>query len=214
MVDEEKILAALATLPLGGNEEGLIPAFGVYLTRMYSGYYNRISYRFEKILQKKRGSAMQQIASPLLIEAGHVCAFNTFGGIMKSQEWDALVRPMLQTREDWVRAIVVWIRALGWGHWEIKELVAGKKLSVKIQDSYESNGYLEMYGLSSIPECYLATGAVAGIMNLLYHGDITQNPELSEEFYERLFKGADSFKSREIRCRSMGDAFCEIISTR
>ena len=214
MVNEEKIAEALETLPLGGNEEGLIPAFGVYLTRMYAGYYNRISYRFEKILQKKMGHGVQQLARPLLIEAGHVCAFNTFGGIMKSQEWEALVGPMLENREDWVRAIVVWVRTLGWGDWQIKQLVPGRKLTVTIEDSYESEGYLEMYGCSTTPECYLATGAVAGIMNLLYHGDITLKPELTEAYYEELFKSSGSFGSRETRCRSMGDPICEITAMR
>jgi len=93
-IDEPAILEALVKLPLTGNEEGLIPAFGVYLTRMYSNYYNLISYGFEELLIKKKGPHMKKVSRPLLVEAGHVCAFNTFGGIMESPEWYGLVVPM------------------------------------------------------------------------------------------------------------------------
>ncbi len=61
------------------------------------------------------------VAAELFIEAGHACAFNTFGGIMTSAEWDALVLPMLKTREDWVFGMVGCVNALGWGTWKVLE---------------------------------------------------------------------------------------------
>ncbi|NQZ20173.1 MAG: hypothetical protein HRT44_13090, partial [Bdellovibrionales bacterium] len=88
-VDYDGILNAVAGLPLMGNEEGLIPAFGVVLTR-HANYYNRISFEFIKAMEKQFGEQGRDAAEPLLIEAGHQCAFNTFGGIMTSAEWDGL----------------------------------------------------------------------------------------------------------------------------
>ncbi|MBI5750200.1 MAG: hypothetical protein HZA00_13865 [Nitrospinae bacterium] len=213
-IDEPAILKALANLPLVGNEEGLIPAFGVYLTRMYSNYYNLISYGFEELLIKHKGPQMKNVSRPLLIEAGHVCAFNTFGGIMKSPEWYGLIFPMIKNREDWVHGMVAAINALGWGKWTVKELIPNERLVLIVDGSYESNGYLSIYGKSKTPECYLATGGSAGLMNLIYYGDITTKSALDQNYYNRLFKGKGNFKCEEVLCRSKGDDHCEFVVTK
>ena len=77
-------------MPLPVNGEGLIPAFGVYVTRMYADYYNRISFAFEREMVALGGREGVAAAASLLVEAGHVCAFHTMGGVMISPEWDAL----------------------------------------------------------------------------------------------------------------------------
>src|SRR5262249_20404513 len=100
-IDEPAILAALAKLPLRGNEEGVIQAFGLYATWHYANYYNYISYEFERRLTAHLAE-LQDAAREVLVEAGHVCAFNTFGGIMESPEWAALIEPMCRSRADWV----------------------------------------------------------------------------------------------------------------
>ena len=41
------------------------------------------------------GEEGRAAACDILVEAGRVCAFNTFGGIMESTEWNALIRPTL-----------------------------------------------------------------------------------------------------------------------
>jgi hypothetical protein len=213
-VDERAIVSAVGTLPLNGNEQGFIPAFGVILTRMYADYYNKVSYRFEQALQRAFGDEASDIAAPLLIEAGHVCAFNTFGGIMQSDEWGAVVQPMLDTREDWLHGIVGVINALGWGKWSIQELAPNEKLVMDIHGSYESTGYRKYFGEASSCKCYLATGGVAGLMNLLYHVDITARPALTPEFYATSFSGDNSFGAEETMCVSKGDPHCRIVASR
>ena len=72
-----------------------------------------------------------------------------------------------------------------------------------------------MYGASRVgPTCLLATGGVAGIMNLLYHGDILARPALTAEYYEQLFHGGDQFRAREIECRALGADRCVFEATR
>jgi hypothetical protein len=213
-VDENAIVTALSGMPIVGNEEGMIPAFGVYLTRHYADYYNKISFRFEKALQKAFGDEMSDIAAPLLIEAGHVCAFNTFGGIMKSDEWYGLIHPMLDTREDWVHGMVACVNALGWGKWVVNELVPDDKLVIDIHGSYESVGYKKEYGHGDRCECYLATGAASGVMNLIYHVDISTKPVLDQAFYEKTFKDPNSFGSVEVMCEAKGDPHCRVVVSR
>ena len=204
-VDYDGILAAVGGLPLTGDAQGHINAFGVYLTRHYANYYNRISFELLRRLSADYGDEGRRIAEPLLIEAGHVCAFNTFGGIMISTEWDALIRPTLKTREDWVHGIVAVVNAFGWGRWQITKLSADEAEFV-IHDDYESVGYRAMYGAASHPVSYLAQGGVAGAMNLVYVGDIASRPTLDEAYYQRLFGQDDVFKATPLTSQATGDA--------
>lgn len=210
-IDEKAVVSAVSSLGIAGDEEGMIPAFGLYLTRHMADYYNRISFAAAR---RMAGSGLEEDARALLVEAGHVCAFNTFGGIMKSAEWDAVVRPMIETREDWVRGMVAVVNAFGWGRWAIVELEPDAKLHVAIEGSYEASGWLRDYPASDQPRCYLACGGVSGLMNLLYVGDITSAPELDEAYYNRLFRGGGGFTATEIACVAKGDPRCEIVAAR
>ena len=214
-VDNDAIVKAVGTLPLAGNEEGLIPAFGLYLTRHYADYYNRVSFSF--LHQKEaQGAEEGEKARLALVETGHVCGFNTFGGIMMSQEWDAVVKPMIDDRTDWVRGMVGVVNALGWGRWTIESLQAGdsvesgEELTVSCANSYESEGYLRDYPKRDAGgSCFLATGGVCSIMNLLYHGDITERPPRTDVYYRTLFKeGDDRFIAKETQCRAHGADKC------
>lgn len=191
-VDYEAIYAALTSMNVQGDEAGIIDAFGVYLTNHYANYYNRISFEFVSKMRDRFGDLGVEMAEPLLVEAGHVCAFNTFGGIMTSPEWDALVKPQLSSKIDWVSGMTAAVNALGWGRWSIAEANDGGATFI-IENDYESVGYLAGYGPSERPVSYLAQGAAAGIMNLVFVGNVEQKPTFDVPFYQRLFKSGDSF---------------------
>ena len=74
-IDEQKIVDALVAMPLHGNAEGLIPAFGVYLANMPADYYNLVCIRFVEAMYKaRRGRA----AKRMLVSDGEICAMNSF----------------------------------------------------------------------------------------------------------------------------------------
>ena len=208
-VDRPAITRAVAAMPLPVNAEGLIAVFGLYLTRLYADYYNRISFAFEREMTEAAGRQGVEVAAGLFIEAGHICAFNTLGGIMTSPEWDALVLPMLKTREDWVHGLVAWWNACGYGVAKVLH-VSPTQLTVRIYNDYESVGYRRMYGTADHGVCYLVTGGFAGVMNLIYLGNIQEKPDLTPEFYDRLFKRGRAFQGRMTACQAMGDPYTEI----
>jgi len=214
-INYDAIRDALVSMPIeGNNNDGLIDAFGVLLTRMYANYYCLISYRFLKKMEAEVGEDGAVIAKELLIEAAHICAFNTFGGIMESAEWQGLIKPMIINREDWVHGIIACVNALGWGFWQITELIPYEKLVIRIESGYEANSFLKMYGNSVYPISFLATGGTAGIMNLIYNGDITIHPELSPEYYIEMFKSEGAFSAIQTKCRAMGDEYDEFTATK
>lgn len=213
-IDNDTIVSAVSSLEIVGNEDGLIPAFGLYLTRHYADYYNRVSFAFLHAMER-RGPEHAAKARADLIETGHVCGFNTMGGIMLSDEWEAVVEPMIETRQDWIRGIVGVINALGWGAWGIDHL-DDHELKVSCANSYESNGYLRDYPERSAGGiCFLATGVVSSLMNLIFHGDITTRPARTEEYYKQLFhEGDDRFVAVETACRAHGAPRCEWLARR
>ena len=206
-IDEPAILAALATLDFSGNEEGLIPRFGVILTRHFANFYNRISFEF---VHRMHGSGMLVEAEDLLTEAGRRCAFNTFGGIMLSGEWDAVIKPQCQTREDWAHGMVAVVNALGWGCWRIVE-ISPTRAVIRIWDDYESTGWLGMYGKADRPISYLAAGGCEGLMSLVYGADIASAPTLDEELFRATCGGSVLFKATQTRCVAQGDAYSEFV---
>jgi len=206
-IDYLGVRTALTSMDFDGDsEDGLISVFGVMLTRMFANYYVLISSKFLFEMDAKMGEMGSIIATELLIEAGHVCAFNTFGGIMESAEWNGLIKPMIQTKEDWVHGIVACLNSLGWGGLFIKELIPNEKLVLEVVSGYESNSFLKNHNENETnkPMSLFKTGAVAGIMNLIYHGDISENPELNEEYYTKIFKSEGKFTGKQIQCRLNG----------
>ncbi len=209
-VDEAGILAALATLDFAGNEEGLVPRFGVMLTAHFANFYNRISFEF---IQRMKSTGLLEAAEDLLTEAGFRCAFHTFGGIMTSGEWDAVIKPQCKTREDWVHGMIATVNALGWGVWRIHELTENR-LVVRAYDDYESSGWIGMYGKAERPVSYLMAGGVSGVMNLVYVGDIANRPELDFDTYARVFESEARFTPRHTKSMAMGDEYTEIVAER
>lgn len=208
------IREALTGMEIAGNEDGAISAFGVLLTRMYSNYYASISYKYLKAMEAEIGEMGTEMAEELLTEAGHVCAFHTFGGIMESNEWNALIKPTLKDKADWVHGITACLNALGWGKLEVVELVPNEKLVMRVHSGYENNYYLDNYADSHRPKALFKVGATAGIMNLIYHGDITSNTELTSDYYDKVFKTEGRFVGKQTKCRSLGDEYDEFVAER
>lgn len=204
-IDYDGIRQALTNMDLQGDSEtGLIDAFGVLLTRMYANYYCLISYKLLQLFEDEMGKDGLPLAAQLLTEAGHVCAYNTFGGVMQSAEWNAMIKPMIQNKEDWAHGITAVVNAFGWGFWEIKELEPNQKLKMKVVSGYESNNYLGHFDSQTIlPISFLASGGVAGIMNLVYNTSLTEEfITLDENEYKKLTQNSSFFQTKTHICRA------------
>ncbi|MFK7873047.1 MAG: hypothetical protein AB8C84_07740 [Oligoflexales bacterium] len=183
-IDKETIITAVSEMPIIGGEQGLIPAFNVYLANMPQDFYNLLSIRFIDELNK---IGLADIGAQMLYEDAEHCALNTFGGILHSDEWAGLIAPMVQKDEDIIHGLIAVSNALGWGIIHILNHTAGKSLTLQSNNSYESFGYLKLKGHSSHqPRCFMLSGVSAGLMALvyekgefedrvgLYHGSETQ----------------------------------------
>jgi hypothetical protein len=218
-IDEAKIISAVATLPLHGRTQaeggdGLIPAFGVVLTNHYADYYNIISYEtYHRMLQAGLPSEM---AADAFEQCGHVCAFNTFGGIAESPEFYGLVVPNCKTVQDWIHGLVAVINALGWGVWRVEKIVPGEELVIRIYNSYEGIGYRRLYPKTTEHTLsFLAMGAVRGLAHLFWKIDIRERPKLTQEFYTEVFnKRNGQFHIEQTHAIAAGDGYDRIVAWR
>ena len=173
-IDEDKIIQALVAMPIYGNDEGLIPSFGVYLANTPADLYNLITIRFIEEMEKTN---LLTTAKRLLLFAGEICALNTFRGIMNSAEWKALIAPMVKEERDNLFGIIAVSNALGWGNWHIKEYEEDESLVLTTNNGYEATGYIEYMGTTTDPKCFMLTGVAAGLMELI-HGEGTAEERL------------------------------------
>ncbi len=176
------------------ESKGIIPLFGVYLSLFSVRYYNRLSFDFEK----KIGSSRQTEAENLLIKAAQECGYATFQGIRNSWEWDEIVQPMIERKEDQIMGFAAVATAFGWGDLAVKELIPEEKLVMRVSDSYEAEGYQQDYGQARKGRCYMLRGVAGAFMDLIYGEDYPG--------------GCFTFLATEPVCRAKGDSYCEFIA--
>lgn len=193
-IDGARIIHAVMEGSRIRESKGIIPLFGVYLSIFSTQYYNRLCFDFERKLGPSRGDE----AATLLIKAAQECGYATFQGIRNSWEWDEIVEPMIDRKEDQIMGFAVVAVAFGWGDLEVQKLVPGEELVIRVSDSYEAKGYVNQYGTADSGKCFMLRGVTGAFMDLIY-GD--SYPE-----------GCFTFSATEPRCRAKGDPYCEFIA--
>lgn len=215
----EDTIAAIAaglrdfTAPLAGDERGLMQVFGVYVTIHLAGYYNRISCEaLAHVVAKK--PALVPMLEELLRESGHVCVFNTFGGILTSPEWEALVGSHSGDPQAVVLGALAIARALGFGHWTLAEYVPDERVVLRAPATYESVYHLARHGAADRPSEYFFQGATLAIAQLAHRIDWRRPPALTQDFYDSLFKGgALPWKVEQTSCTACGGDYSEVVAT-
>ncbi len=214
-VDEDTITATVATLPLKGNyvanETALIKAFGVVLTNHFADYYNKISY--ETYFALMDAGIPKEDAEEIFIQAGHICAFNTFGGIMKSPEWYGLVAPQCDSKEDWFHGMIAVVNALGWGVYRVEKIDPKGETIVRVYNSYEGVGYRRMYSQTDEKNMsFLVMGGMLGLVHLLWKVDIREKLELTDDFYVNQFNNFEnSYQVKQTHAIAAGDEYDRVV---
>ncbi len=193
-IDGSKIIHAVMEGSRIRDAKGIIPLFGVYLSLFFVQFYNKLSFDFENEIGRERESE----SAALLVEAAQECGYATFHGIRTSREWEELVRPMMETKEDQIFSFAAVAVAFGWGDLDVREIIPKEKLVIRVSDSYEATGYLQLRGPANSGKCYMLRGVSGAFMDLLYGEDYPD--------------GCFTFRAEEPFCRAKGDSYCEFIA--
>ena len=198
-IDRKLVIDELSKLEVRGNESGLIPGFGVFIQQLPAEIWTLFSERLTRSVPDE----MVETAEWLLVNAAHECGYHTGYGIITSEEWDAVVGPMIEkVPEDILHGAFAVLTALGWGQAEIHELIPGERMVVRAYDYYEAD--VVKYGKSKKPSAYTLTGVCAAFMDLAYGGayDITGQT------------GVKTFTAKQTKGIECGDYYAEFVITK
>ncbi len=198
-VDRRRVIESLAKISVVGNDEGLIPSYNVFVNQLPALFWNRFADR----LVCRVGADLKEAAEWLLVNAAHECGYHTGYGIITSEEWKAVVEPMLEKKpEDILHGAFAVFTAWGWAKAEIIELVPGEKMVVRAYDYYESDPVT--YGVSSRPTAYMIRGVCGAFMDLAYGGDYDPKGE----------KGLRTFECLQTKGIECGHEYGEFVVTK
>ncbi len=195
-IDRKRIIEAMSQIEIVGNEDGLIPAFGVFVQQLPASFWNGFAER----LTSRVDADTLEAAEWLLVNAAHECGYHTGYGIITSEEWKAVVEPMIENApEDVLHGAFAIFTAWGWAKAEIVELVPGEKMVVRAYDYYESD--VVKYGRSNKHSAYMIRGVSAAFMDLAYGGEYDSTGET----------GLRTFKCDQVKGIECGDDYGEFV---
>ncbi|HOP06369.1 MAG TPA: hypothetical protein PLF13_03665 [candidate division Zixibacteria bacterium] len=191
-IDRKKIINELSGLQVRGDDQGLIPAYGVLVQRIPVSFWNG----FSKAILDAAGDDVGDAAEGLLENAAAECGYHTGHGIITSEEFQAVVSPMVEKEpEDILHGAYGVLTAWGWANAEITELIPDEKMVIRACDYYEHD-----MGPTKRPFAFMIRGVSRAFMDLAY-GDPYPN-------------GFGRFKCEQTRGIEVGDEYGEFVVTR
>jgi len=194
-IDRQNIIDNLSKIEIRGNNEGLIPAFGVLITQFPTEFWNQFAVRIMNTVS----ADLREAAWGLLYNAANECGYNTGYGIINSEEWKAVVEPMVEkVPEDILHGAYAVFTAWGWADAEIVELVPNERMVIHAYNYYEADVCPARN--NPIVMAPMITGVSSAFMDLAYGKPF---PDGFRTFICKQTKG--------IEC---GDEFGEFVVTR
>ena len=198
-INRQKIIDDMSKIEVAGDERGLIEGFNVFVQQLPARFWNSFADR----LVNKVEPEVVEATEYLLVNAAHECGYHTGYGIITSDEWKAVVAPMVtNVPEDVLHGAYAVFTAWGWAKSEIVELIPGEKMVVRAYDYYESD--VVEHGTSNRPAAYMIRGVSAAFMDLAYGGDY--DPEGKT--------GLRTFQCEQTKGIECGDEYGEFVVTK
>ncbi len=136
-VQRDVVVSQLAGIEAKANDEGLIPAFNVFVNILPTSFWNTFS---ERLLAAVPPSRKAQ-AEEGLVRCALECGYHTGYGIITSPEFKAVVEPMVtEGAKDILRGAYAVFTAWGWAKSGIVQIKEGERMVVRAFDYYEADG--------------------------------------------------------------------------
>lgn len=196
---------------VAGDDRGLVQAFGVLVTNHPADYYNHLSNRMLEVTQKEKPQTLE-VARSLLQESGQICGFHTFGGILASPEWEALVGAPSDPLDVIIGGLAI-SRALGFGHWCLEAYEPDQRLVLVSSGTYESVHNKVVIEETRWPCSYLFQGGAVAMMQLAHRVEWQPRPTFSGALYLKLRRDAP-WVCKQTHCVGRGDVHDRVVVTR
>ena len=198
-IDRKKIIEDISNIEVYASPKGVIDSFNVFVNRLPVDFWNSFSER----LTSKVSPDLLEPTEYLLYNAAHECGYHTGYGIITSEEWNSIVKPMIEhIPEDILHGAFAVFTAWGWAKAEIIELIPAEKMVVRAYDYYESD--VVKFGKSSKMSAYMIRGVSAAFMDLAYGGPYDPSGKT----------GLNSFECSQVKGIECGDDYGEFVVTK
>ena len=165
-INKKQVVDNLSKLRVAGGANGLIEAFGVLVNQLPSTFWNGFAER----LTMNADPDMLAATEYLLVNAAHECGYHTGYGIITSDEWNAVVKPMVaQVPEDVLYGAFAVLAALGWANGDIVELVPEREARLPCVPLLRGRRH-PRGSVSQALRLVLLRGITAAFMDLAYGG--------------------------------------------
>jgi hypothetical protein len=187
----DQVVKQLVDLKVEADENGLIPAFNVFVNQLPTTFWNGFAERLMAAVPAERKAE----AKEALIRSAYECGYHTGYGIVTSPEFKSVVEPMVtEGAKDILRGAYAVFTAWGWAKSGIVKIREGEEMVIRATDYYESDG--EPGELRA----FMITGVSAAFFELAY----------AETYPD----GMDTFACEQVRGFETGDRFGEFVVTR
>lgn len=197
-INRNQIITQLSKLQVCGDSNGLIEGFGVLVNQLPTKFWNSFADR----LVASSHPDMIEATEYLLYNAAHECGYHTGYGIITSEEWKAVVQPMVEkVPEDILHGAYAVFTAWGWAASEITELIPHERMVVKAYNYYEADAV--RFGAGKRMRAYMIRGVSAAFMELAYAGP-----------YDPKGKPIGTYQCHQVKGIEAGDEYGEFVVTR
>lgn len=163
MINREAIIQMITSGENQANEQGLIPAMGVYLQQLPTELWNNFLYRMINAVEPELFRSLEILFS----NAASECSYHSLGQIIKTPEiWNGIRQFTDGSEEGDLHALFAVISGLGMGDIHVEELIPGEKLVVRAYRYYE--GEVLDFGKYPKPCAFTYQGAFASVMDAFY----------------------------------------------
>ena len=161
-VMRDTVVKALVDMRVQGDEDGLIPAYNVLGNLLPTTFWNLFAERIMEAAPAERHDEVEEG----LIRCAQECGYHTGYGIINSQEFKAVVEPMVtEGAKDILRGAFAVFTAWGWAKSGITKFQEAESMAVRAVDYYES----EIGGPGF--RAYMIRGVSAAFFELAFGGE-------------------------------------------
>ena len=200
---------------VSGDARGLVEAFGLLVTLTPTHFYNELSFEMLARLRQEN-PRLVKVSERMLYEAGRMCGFNTFGGVLRSPEWDAIsgrAGPP-EPRQVLLESCAIG-RAFGFGRGSLVEYVPGQVCVFRAPMTYEGMYTRAHEAGRDRGACFLFAGAAEAMARLAEDVDWAQAPSFGPQRYEQLVRADEArWSAEQTRCTTLGDDLVEVVVRR
>lgn len=214
---EEQIAPTVAGLRdflsgVAGDGRGVIEAFGVLVTQHLADYYNHAASDVLEIIASEKPEGVEAFRA-LLVEAGQVCAFHTFGGVLASPEWEAMVGAPSGDPLEIVVGCIALARSFGFGRWSIEAFEPNTRLVMTSPGTYETLFSRLISSDALRGPAGIFPGAGIGMMQLAHGVNWQPRPKIDGPLYLRLARES-RWEVEETSSIAAGDAIDRVVVMR